>query len=79
MFVSAIATMLAVFVLLAVTNPTFVQRTLPTEAERERIQAPLDMRKAAVLAGIAGGATLAMPFIWRHCAPYAASYWPWKF
>lgn len=78
MIVSAIVSMLAVFVLLALTNPTFVQQSVPDDIARDSIQAPLDMRKAAILAGVAGVATLAMPFLWRHCAPHAASFLPWK-
>ena len=77
--VAALTTMLAVFVLLALINPTFVQKQLPAHLDHGSVLAALDMRKAATLAVVAGVLTASAPLIWKHCAPHAASFLPIKF
>lgn len=76
--VSALVAAMLVFIVLALANPTFVQRPAPRNVDASAVEGPLDIKKAVGVAVFAGALTATMPFVWHRVEPYATSWIPWK-
>lgn len=69
---------MAVFLLLALLNPTFVQKAAPLNVDASVVDGPPDYAKVATYSAVAGVAASAAPFVWRYIQPYIESWAPWR-
>lgn len=69
---------MAVFLMLALLNPTFVEKAPPLNVDASIVDAPPDYRKVAAFSVVAGLAAGVAPFAWRYVKPYVESWAPWR-
>jgi len=76
--ISGLVTAMAVFLMLALLNPTFVEKAPPLNVDASIVDAPPDYRKVAAFSVVAGLAAGVAPFAWRYVKPYVESWAPWR-
>lgn len=76
--VAGVVTAIAIFVLLLISNPSFVQQPPPLHVDANLLETSPDIGRVLGYSLIAGVAVGALPYAWKHLKPVAESWAPWR-